>query len=152
MVYDMSAVLGCILDGGLLDEFQPGVARELLCGHAHIEGRPVALLANSRGIIKGKGEQRPRFGGIIYTESAEKAAFFIETASRERLPLLFIQDVSGFMVGPEAEQSGIIRAGANVQDLLNTSKLIDNYTISALLNMIHLGVCKVTPELEPERC
>ena len=110
--YDMRHVLACLLDGGVLDEFQPDVAREMLCGHAHIEGRPVAVIANQRGIIKGAPGERPRFGGIVYTGSAEKVAYFIETASRERLPLLFVQDVSGFMVGPEAEQSGIIRAGA----------------------------------------
>ena len=110
--YDMRHLLACLLDGGALDEFQPDVAREMLCGHAHIEGRPVAVIANQRGIIKGAAGERPRFGGIVYTGSAEKVAYFIETASRERLPLLFVQDVSGFMVGPEAEQSGIIRAGA----------------------------------------
>jgi acetyl-CoA carboxylase carboxyltransferase component len=121
MSYDMHAVLSCILDAGELREFQPGLARELLCGHAHIEGRPVAVLANGRGIIKAGEGERPRFGGIIYTESAEKAAFFIETASRERLPLLFIQDVSGFMVGPEAEQSGIIRAGARFVEAMATA-------------------------------
>jgi acetyl-CoA carboxylase carboxyltransferase component len=121
MSYDMHAVLGCLLDGGALAEFQPGVARELLCGHGHIEGRPVAVLANARGIIKAPAGERPKFGGIIYTESAEKAAYFIETASRERIPLLFIQDVSGFMVGPEAEHSGIIRAGARFVEAMATA-------------------------------
>jgi 3-methylcrotonyl-CoA carboxylase beta subunit len=110
--YDMRQVLACILDAGALDEFQPDIAREMVCGHAHIEGRPVAVITNQRGVIKGQPGERPRFGGIVYTGSAEKVAYFIETASRERLPILFIQDVSGFMVGPEAEQSGIIRAGA----------------------------------------
>ena len=112
MSYDMHQVLACLLDGGVLDEFQPAVAPEMLCGHARIDGRPVAVIANQRGVIKGKEGERPRFGGIIYTESAEKVAYFIETASREGLPLLFVQDVSGFMVGSEAEHSGIIRAGA----------------------------------------
>jgi acetyl-CoA carboxylase carboxyltransferase component len=93
----------------------------MICGHGHIEGRPVAVLANARGLIKAKPGERPRFGGIIYTESAEKAAFFIETAGRERLPLLFVQDVSGFMVGPEAEQSGIIRAGARFVEAMATA-------------------------------
>jgi 3-methylcrotonyl-CoA carboxylase beta subunit len=110
--YDMRQVLACILDAGALDEFQPDIAREMLCGHAHIEGRPVAVITNQRGVVKGQPGERPRFGGIVYTGSAEKVAYFIETANRERLPILFIQDVSGFMVGPEAEQSGIIRAGA----------------------------------------
>jgi 3-methylcrotonyl-CoA carboxylase beta subunit len=119
--YDMRHVLEALLDGGALDEFQPGVAREMLCGHAHIEGWPVAVIANQRGIIKGRPGERPRFGGIVYTGSAEKVAYFIETASRERLPLLFVQDVSGFMVGPEAEQSGIIRAGAHFVEAMATA-------------------------------
>jgi acetyl-CoA carboxylase carboxyltransferase component len=119
--YDMRHVLDALLDGGALDEFQPGVAREMLCGHAHIEGWPVAVIANQRGIIKGRADERPRFGGIVYTGSAEKVAYFIETASRERLPILFVQDVSGFMVGPEAEQSGIIRAGAHFVEAMATA-------------------------------
>lgn len=121
MSYDMRRVLACLLDGGVLDEFQPDIAGELLCGHARIEGRPVAVLANQRGLIKGREGERPRTGGIIYTGSAEKAAYFIETASRERLPLLFVQDVSGFMVGPEAEHSGIIRAGARFVEAMSTA-------------------------------
>jgi acetyl-CoA carboxylase carboxyltransferase component len=119
--YDMRQVLACLLDAGALDEFQPDVAREMLCGHAHIEGWPVAVIANQRGIIKTHPGERPRFGGIIYTGSAEKVAYFIETASRERLPILFVQDVSGFMVGPEAEQSGIIRAGARFVEAMATA-------------------------------
>lgn len=121
MSYDVHALLACILDSGKLDEFQPEIAKELLCGHARIEGHPVAVIANARQVIKGKAGQMPRLGGIIYTESAEKAAYFIENASREKLPLLFIQDVSGFMVGPDAEQSGIIRAGARFVEAMSTA-------------------------------
>jgi acetyl-CoA carboxylase carboxyltransferase component len=91
--YDMRHVLACLLDAGALDEFQPDVAREMICGHAHIGGRPVAVITNQRGIIKGQPGERPRFGGILYTGSAEKVAYFIETASRERLPILFVQDL-----------------------------------------------------------
>jgi 3-methylcrotonyl-CoA carboxylase beta subunit len=112
MSYDMRAVLSCLLDGGEFLEFQPELARELLCGHGRIEGRAVAVLANQRGLVKGRSGERPRTGGILYTESAEKAAYFIDTANRQRIPILFVQDVSGFMVGSEAEHSGIIRAGA----------------------------------------
>jgi len=121
MAYDMRAVLDCLLDGGHLDEFQPEIGAEMLCGHGAIEGWPVAVIANQRGIIKGREGERPRFGGIVYTESAEKVAYFIENASRERLPILFVQDVSGFMVGPEAEHSGIIRAGAQFVEAMATA-------------------------------
>lgn len=121
MSYDMRQVLDCVLDGGKLDEFQPAVGAEMICGHGRIGGWPVAVIANQRGIIKGKAGERPKFGGIIYTESAEKVAYFIETASRERIPILFVQDVSGFMVGPDAEHSGIIRAGARFVEAMATA-------------------------------
>jgi len=119
--YDMRHILEALLDGGALDEFQPGVAREMICGHAHVEGWPVAVIANQRGVIKGRADERPRFGGIVYTGSAEKVSYFIETANREHLPILFVQDVSGFMVGPEAEHSGIIRAGAHFVEAMATA-------------------------------
>jgi len=122
MSYDVRAMFECLFDAGRVDEFQPDVAPEMICGHAAIEGRPVAVIANSRGVIKGrKKTDTPRIGGIIYTESAEKVAYFIENADRERMPLLFIQDVSGFMVGTEAEHTGIIRAGAKFVEAMATA-------------------------------
>ena len=121
MSYDVRVMLECLLDEGQLDEFQPDLAPEMICGHGAIAGRPVAVIANSRGVIKGKKGQPPKIGGIIYTESAEKVAYFIENANRERIPLLFIQDVSGFMVGTDAEHSGIIRAGARFVEAMATA-------------------------------
>src|SRR3989454_8727353 len=121
MSYDVGAVLECLLDGGRVDPFQPDLAPEMICGPAGIAGRPVALIANSRGVIKGKAGAAPKIGGIIYTESAEKVAYFIANADRERIPLLFVQDVSGFMVGTEAEHSGIIRAGARFVEAMATA-------------------------------
>jgi 3-methylcrotonyl-CoA carboxylase beta subunit len=79
------------------------------------------VLANARGMVKDPAGGPPRFGGIIYADSAEKAAFFIDTMNRHRTPLLFIQDVSGFMVGKEAEHSGIIRAGARFVEAMATA-------------------------------
>jgi acetyl-CoA carboxylase carboxyltransferase component len=121
MAYDMRELLACLLDDGPLAEFQPDIAREMICGHGAIEGRSVAVIANQRGLIRGREGDRPRAGGIVYTESAEKVAYFIETANREGTPILFIQDVSGFMVGPGAEQSGIIRAGAHFVEAMATA-------------------------------
>lgn len=121
MAYDMREVLACLLDDGPLEEFQPDIAREMICGHGAIDGQVVAVIANQRGLIRGREGERPRAGGIVYTESAEKVAYFIETASREGTPILFVQDVSGFMVGPEAEQSGIIRAGARFVEAMATA-------------------------------
>lgn len=121
MSYDMHAVLRTIVDGGEIDEFQPDRAREMICGDAAVGGTPVGIIANRRGLIKGREGEKPRFGGIIYAESAEKAAYFIDRCDRERLPLLFVQDVSGFMVGPEAEHAGIIRAGARFVEAMATA-------------------------------
>ena len=119
--YNARHLLDCLLDGGHLDEFQADYARELITGHARIRGIQVGVIANNRGMIRAPGGGPPRFGGIIYTESAEKAAYFIETCNRHQTPLLFIQDVSGFMIGPEAEHSGIIRAGARFVEAMATA-------------------------------
>jgi 3-methylcrotonyl-CoA carboxylase beta subunit len=119
--YDMHALVEVLLDDAHLDEFQQDFAPELICGTARICGIPVGVLANARGMVKPAGGGAPRFGGIIYSDSAEKAAFFIETMNRHRTPLLFVQDVSGFMVGTEAEHSGIIRAGARFVEAMATA-------------------------------
>ena len=119
--YDMRDVLDCLLDSGELDEFQADYAREMITGYARIEGIPVGIVANQRGLVRGPAGRPPKFGGIIYTDSAEKAAYFIETCNRHETPLLFLQDVSGFMVGTEAEHSGIIRAGARFVEAMATA-------------------------------
>lgn len=119
--YNVRDMLDCILDSGHLDEFQADYAKEMITGHARICGIQVGIIANNRGMIRAQGGGPPRFGGIVYTESAEKVAFFIETCNRRQTPLLFIQDVSGFMVGPEAEHSGIIRAGARFVEAMATA-------------------------------
>ena len=119
--YDMHAVLNTFLDEGELDEFQADFAKEMICGTARIGGILVGVIANSRTMSKSKNG--PRFGGIVYTESAEKTAYFIENCDRHSTPLLFVQDVSGFMVGAEAEHSGIIRAGARFVEAMATAKV-----------------------------
>jgi 3-methylcrotonyl-CoA carboxylase beta subunit len=123
MSYDMHAVLRAILDNGQLDEFQEGLAKEMICGDARISGITVGVIANQRGLIKGREGEKPRFGGIVYTESAEKVAYFIDRCDRLGIPLLFVQDVSGFMVGTEAEQEGIIRAGARFVEAMATARV-----------------------------
>ncbi|HEY3581507.1 MAG TPA: carboxyl transferase domain-containing protein, partial [Pyrinomonadaceae bacterium] len=117
--YDVRKLLECLLDDGRLDEFQADYAKEMITGHARVRGIQVGVIANHRGMVRVTGKP-PRFGGIVYTESAEKVAYFIETCNRHRTPLLFVQDVSGFMVGPDAEHSGIIRAGAKFVEAMAT--------------------------------
>lgn len=119
--YDVRKLLECLLDDGHLDEFQADYAREMITGHARICGIQIGVIANHRGMVRPPGGKPPRFGGIIYTESAEKVAYFIETCNRHKTPLLFVQDVSGFMVGSEAEHSGIIRAGAHFVEAMATA-------------------------------
>jgi acetyl-CoA carboxylase carboxyltransferase component len=119
--YDMRALLGCLLDDGHLDEFQADYAKEIITGHAGICGIQVGVIANARGMFRDSSGGPPKFGGIIYTESAEKVAYFIDTCNRHGTPLVFIQDVSGFMVGSEAEHSGIIRAGARFVESMATA-------------------------------
>ena len=123
MSYDMHAVLRAILDNGELDEFQEGIAKEMICGDARIDGITLGVIANQRGLIKGREGEKPRFGGIVYTESAEKVAYFIDRCDRVGIPLLFVQDVSGFMVGTEAEHAGIIRAGARFVEAMSTARV-----------------------------
>src|SRR5690606_24149896 len=118
-----SSDLEALLDDGALHEFQPDRAGEMLCGHAHIAGHPVAVIANQRGLIKGRPGEKPRFGGIIYAESAEKVAYFIERCDKQGIPIIFVQDVSGFMVGPEAEHEGIIRAGAHFVEAMACARV-----------------------------
>ena len=118
--YNMRDVLDCLLDGGRFDEFQADYAKEMITGHARIRGIQVGIIANHRGMVRVQGAP-PRFGGIIYADSAEKVAYFIDTCNRHQTPLLFIQDVSGFMVGAEAEHSGIIRAGARFVEAMATA-------------------------------
>ncbi|HKX28774.1 MAG TPA: acyl-CoA carboxylase subunit beta [Blastocatellia bacterium] len=119
--YDARAMLSSILDRDSFDEFQADYAQEMIVGQARVCGIKVGIIANNRGLISGGPGKPPRFGGIIYTESAEKTAYFIENCGRHGTPLLFIQDVSGFMVGVEAETSGIIRAGARFVEAMATA-------------------------------
>ena len=119
--YNVRELLECLLDEGHLDEFQADYAKEVITGHASVRGIQVGIIANARGMFRDPAGGAPKFGGIIYTESAEKVAYFIDTCNRHRTPLVFIQDVSGFMVGPEAEHSGIIRAGARFVEAMATA-------------------------------
>jgi 3-methylcrotonyl-CoA carboxylase beta subunit len=114
--YDVREIIDRVFDAGDYLEFQPQHAPEMLCAEARIEGRPVALIANRRGFLK--TAEGPRVGGIVYTESARKVAYFVEMAERGAWPLIYLQDVSGFMVGVEAEFSGIIRAGAEMVETM----------------------------------
>jgi acetyl-CoA carboxylase carboxyltransferase component len=110
--YDVETIAASIFDADDYLEFQPAYAREMLCAEARLEGIPVAVVANRRGFLK--TARGPRVGGVIYAESARKVSYFVENAERHGLPLVYLQDTSGFMVGAAAESEGIIRAGAEM--------------------------------------
>jgi len=114
--YDVQEVIARVMDANDYLEFQPEHAPELLCANARLNGLPVAVIANRRGFLK--TSSGPRIGGIVYPESARKVAYFVENAERQGTPLIYFQDVSGFMVGVEAESEGIIRAGAEMVETM----------------------------------
>src|SRR5216684_2579411 len=114
--YNVEEVIARIVDADDYLEFQPGHAPEMLCANARLNGRAIGVIANRRGFLKTPGG--PRIGGIVYTESARKVAYFVENAERHGTPLLYLQDVSGFMVGADVESEGIIRAGAEMVEAM----------------------------------
>jgi acetyl-CoA carboxylase carboxyltransferase component len=114
--YEMEEVIARIVDADDYLEFQPQHAPEMICANARLHGREIGVIANRRGFLK--TSSGPRIGGIVYTESALKVAYFVENAQRRGLPLLYLQDVSGFMVGVDAESEGIIRAGAEMVEAM----------------------------------
>jgi 3-methylcrotonyl-CoA carboxylase beta subunit len=123
--YDMRDILARIVDAGRFDEYRPEYGETVLCGHARIGGWAVGIVANQKKHVHvtapGTGQKRIEFGGVIYTESAEKAARFIMDCNQNLIPLIFFHDVNGFMVGKEAEWSGIIRAGAKMVNAVSNS-------------------------------
>ncbi|MHB1745447.1 MAG: acyl-CoA carboxylase subunit beta [Acidobacteriaceae bacterium] len=115
--YDMHAVIARIVDGSRFDEYKPDYGQTLLCGYARIGGFAVGIVANQkmhRMQTSQTGDKRMEFGGVIYSESADKAARFVMDCNQNLIPLIFLHDVNGFMVGRDAEWSGIIRSGAKM--------------------------------------
>jgi 3-methylcrotonyl-CoA carboxylase beta subunit len=123
--YDMREIIARIVDNSVFEEYRAEYGETLLCGYARIGGWAVGIVANQKKHAQttapGTGQKRIEFGGVIYTESAEKAARFIMDCNQNLVPLIFIHDVNGFMVGKEAEWSGIIRAGAKMVNAVSNS-------------------------------
>jgi len=118
--YDMYEVLARILDGSQIDEYKEGYGKSVITGYARIDGWAVGIVANQRSVVKTKkGEMQ--VGGVIYSDSADKAARFILNCNQKRIPLVFFQDVTGFMVGSRAEQGGIIKDGAKMVNAVANS-------------------------------
>jgi 3-methylcrotonyl-CoA carboxylase beta subunit len=123
--YDMHEIIARIADGSRFDEYRAEYGQTILCGLTRIGGWAVGIVANNKKHVQiaaaGTGERRMEFGGVIYTESADKAARFILDCNQNLIPLIFLHDVNGFMVGKEAEWSGIIRAGAKMVNAVANS-------------------------------
>jgi acetyl-CoA carboxylase carboxyltransferase component len=122
--YDMKEILARIVDESRFDEYKPEYGKTLICGYARIGGFAVGIVANQKlhaHQTDHEGHKRIEFGGVIYTESAEKAARFIMDCNQDLIPLVFFHDVNGFMVGRDAEWSGIIKAGAKMVNAVSNS-------------------------------
>jgi len=122
--YDMKEILARVLDGSLFDEYKAEYGKTVLCGYGRIGGFAVGIVANQKlhsQQIDHEGNKRMEFGGVIYTESAEKASRFIMDCNQNLIPLVFFHDVNGFMVGRDAEWSGIIKAGAKMVNAVSNS-------------------------------
>nr|MBA3915825.1 acyl-CoA carboxylase subunit beta [Terriglobales bacterium] len=122
--YDMREIIARVVDGSRFDEYKPEYGKTLLCGYARIGGFAVGIVANQKlhaQATNHEGHKRVEFGGVIYTESAEKAARFVMDCNQNLVPLVFLHDVNGFMVGRDAEWSGIIKAGAKMVNAVSNS-------------------------------
>ncbi len=118
--YDGRALIAALVDGGTFTEYKKDYGKTLLCGYARIDGWSVGIVANNREVVKsGKGEMQ--FGGVIYSDSADKAARFVMVCNQKEIPLVFLHDVSGFMVGSRSEQGGIIKDGAKMVSAVSNS-------------------------------
>lgn len=118
--YDMLELIKCIVDGSEIDQYKEDYGKSIICGYARIDGWAVGIVANQRKMVKSrKGEMQ--MGGVIYNDSADKAARFIMNCNQKKIPLVFLQDVTGFMVGSRSEHAGIIKDGAKLVNAVSNS-------------------------------
>lgn len=125
--YDMHEIIARIVDDSAFEEYKEGYGQSILCGLARIDGWSVGIVANQRKVVKSKkGEMQ--FGGVIYSDSADKAARFIMNCNQKKIPLVFLQDVTGFMVGSRSEHGGIIKDGAKLVNAMANS-VVPKFTV-----------------------
>ncbi len=125
--YDMYEIIKRLVDNSELDEYKPDYGKTLITAYARIDGWAVGIVANQRKVVKnGKGEMQ--FGGAIYSDSADKATRFIANCNQKKIPLVFVQDVTGFMVGSKSEQGGIIKDGAKMVNAVSNS-VVPKFTV-----------------------
>lgn len=125
--YDTKKLIKCMVDDSKFTEYKAGYGKSIICAYARIDGWSVGIVANQRNIVKTKkGEMQ--FGGVIYSDSADKAARFIMNCNQKNIPLVFLQDVTGFMVGSKSEHGGIIKDGAKLVNAMSNS-VVPKFTI-----------------------
>ena len=125
--YDMRDIIGRLVDNSEFEEYKEGYGKTILTGYARIDGWAVGIVANQRKVVKtAKGEMQ--FGGVIYSDSADKATRFIANCNQKKIPLVFLQDVTGFMVGSKSEQGGIIKDGAKMVNAVSNS-VVPKFTV-----------------------
>ena len=125
--YDMYEIINRIVDNPELDEYKPDYGKSIICTYARIDGWAVGIVANQRKIVKSKKDGM-QFGGVIYSDSADKATRFIANCNQKKIPLVFLQDVTGFMVGSKSEHGGIIKDGAKMVNAVSNS-VVPKFTI-----------------------
>ena len=125
--YDMLEVIKRLVDNSEVEQYKEEYGKSIICGYARVDGWAVGIVANQRKVVKSKkGEMQ--FGGVIYSDSADKAARFIMNCNQKKIPLVFLQDVTGFMVGSRSEQGGIIKDGAKMVNAVSNS-VVPKFTI-----------------------
>ena len=125
--YDTYEIIKCLVDNSEFEEYKPDYGKTIICATARIDGWSVGIVANQRKLVKsGKGEMQ--FGGVIYSDSADKATRFIANCNQRKIPLVFLQDVTGFMVGSKSEHGGIIKDGAKMVNAVSNS-IVPKFTI-----------------------
>src|SRR5690606_34654573 len=125
--YDTFDIIKCLTDNSEYEEYKPDYGKTIICATARIDGWAVGIIANQRKLVKnGKGEMQ--FGGVIYSDSADKATRFIANCNQRKIPLVFLQDVTGFMVGSKSEHGGIIKDGAKMVNAVANS-VVPKFTV-----------------------
>ena len=125
--YDSHELIAALVDEGSFTEYKKGYGKTIVCGYARIDGWSVGVVANQRKLVKSK-TQGLQFGGVIYSDSADKAARFVMTCNQRNVPLVFLQDVTGFMVGSRSEHGGIIKDGAKLVNAVANS-VVPKFTV-----------------------
>jgi acetyl-CoA carboxylase carboxyltransferase component len=125
--YDMNEIIKRLIDDSNFEEYKKNYGKSIICGYARVDGWAVGIIANQRKVVKTANKEM-QFGGVIYSDSADKATRFIANCNQKKIPLVFLQDVTGFMVGSKSEHGGIIKDGAKMVNAVSNS-VVPKFTV-----------------------